>query len=676
MAKNQGKTNPHQVTTLTGVDLTEFPSEPASLEPEAILSLGDLHGNAIKFLWILIKEGIIKLNGLSDNASLNTPEKCYQQLVAIYKKDSKDLTSDDLKCFKDILSASTVKPVQLLSLLGDELNDRGNNDIFMIFLLNMLKSKGQAFEIALSDHGCGFLAEQNESPHSSDEVVGIQNNKSLTNLKAVIEKDLVSDLEISAFYQETYLPALNLINYSIDKSITPPALTLKMHAPVGLEVVKGLAKTFKVKYDDSSIEALCATIDKVNIAFKASVKDGSFFSMMKAETTLLKSNGCTLYPNVKKFFHGSSPVDKSYPLTRLFWHRRPKTHDDAGNITFAEDSQLEAPALHNGFNLYYMHGHDGPKQNASEHMLNTDNDVGKRGLAINTPDSRLSNDLPLLVSSDTPAYFYQRTGKPSNTSLNDFKYKYRDRINDSLLRGLKDLAKELDEAIKVRYKNYPNAQERMMVMRAIVAEKMNSLTPSTLMGYYAKKETYKHGGKYYKLHRLDSNVLLHSRTTEQGDFQLGLDEVLGVDNLEELEKTYDTKNNERNGHGFQFSPMRDIKHSLEVIEEELKKYETNNKFFVAKALKEINKLLNSKQPNSTLDPKNVKDFLEDLREKLTKGEEEHYKGMFFRRAARRSNSTFAKLLPHIEKEINNLNTKLESEYLIQEELASSTQFQL
>lgn len=54
---------PHNTVVKKNVDLTKMPEidNKNPLDSSSSLTMGDLHGNALKFIWILIHQGVMEL---------------------------------------------------------------------------------------------------------------------------------------------------------------------------------------------------------------------------------------------------------------------------------------------------------------------------------------------------------------------------------------------------------------------------------------------------------------------------------------------------------------------------------------------------------------------------------------------------------------------------------------
>src|SRR3990167_9276316 len=113
------------------VDIHSYPKieERLALQKGDELTIGDLHGNALKLTYFLIRHQI-----------LDVDEKNYRDLVKIYDKKPDDLTAKDLEKFNAILENSRVNPgMGTIRLIGDVLADRGSNDYFTLEILGKLQ---------------------------------------------------------------------------------------------------------------------------------------------------------------------------------------------------------------------------------------------------------------------------------------------------------------------------------------------------------------------------------------------------------------------------------------------------------------------------------------------------------------------------------------------------------
>ena len=126
-------------------DLGKAPQPLENLNAYTHVSLGDIHGNALKLMYILIEEGVLKV----------TSEQ-YATLHRIYMIPVIKLTKEDIKDFENIVSILPINPQKAITIIGDELADRGNNDYFTLLILKKLHKAGLNIDIMLSNHSVEY----------------------------------------------------------------------------------------------------------------------------------------------------------------------------------------------------------------------------------------------------------------------------------------------------------------------------------------------------------------------------------------------------------------------------------------------------------------------------------------------------------------------------------------
>jgi len=135
--------------------LYEFPGSVDSqkIGKDQELTIGDLHGNALKLVWFLIKHGFIE----------GFDESLYSKLVEHYK-------NNNLEKFNKIIDENLKINLNAgkLRLIGDELCDRGSNDGMTLCILEKLSDANKKpidsaekssfeFEIIFSNHTAWFF---------------------------------------------------------------------------------------------------------------------------------------------------------------------------------------------------------------------------------------------------------------------------------------------------------------------------------------------------------------------------------------------------------------------------------------------------------------------------------------------------------------------------------------
>src|SRR5262245_54716215 len=105
------------------------------------ITLGDLHGNAMKLLYSLVRHGYI--NAIKDD---------YNAFCKLYIKAPHTLTLNDINNFNALLDKMAMNPQAqgcLVRLIGDVLADRGSNDYFTLKILEKLCKNNIEVEILL-----------------------------------------------------------------------------------------------------------------------------------------------------------------------------------------------------------------------------------------------------------------------------------------------------------------------------------------------------------------------------------------------------------------------------------------------------------------------------------------------------------------------------------------------
>lgn len=329
-------------TISPNIDLKKYPEEiPEEIREDSHTQfvIGDLHGNALKLIHLMLLEGVFTFE------PKNEREKKYQELRRIYEKPVEKLNSDDIANLKKLISDFKVDAKKSVTLLGDDLADRGNNDYFTLLVLKKLVESKVDVEILLSNHGCMFIKDYERAFFTGFHSFSFQEiGQSLTHMKKLITGELIKEEEVRDLVKDFYLPCVKGISYSLSAE---GELTLFSHAPIGLETVEGLANKFKIPYNASSTQMLVKTIDQINAAIKE-----------KLNTKQL--TGCI----EEGFNERSAPVPHNKaPLYRLIWNR-------------IVGEEL-ITTMNNGNQVSFVHGHTGPGYSFGDNHTNLDSNSGK-----------------------------------------------------------------------------------------------------------------------------------------------------------------------------------------------------------------------------------------------------------------------------------------------------------
>lgn len=346
---------PHINITKENVNIYIYPKESIQVNNEQ-LSIGDLHSNAMLFMYFLITHGIMK-----------TREDNYNKLCEIYLKDVKLLTKNDIKEFNDIIDGLEIGIKPLIRLIGDEICDRGQNDYFIFKIINKLKKENVPLEILLSNHSIEFMLPYEQKvelipPSLFSDVYTL----SLNNMKTIIENQLISFKEVGSLVENVYKPSLKLISYSLYEN----TITLYSHAGIGLETIKELCtisfKDHKIEYKDETIDELANTIDAINDAFTQCITKGKL-------------------PELAQNLSSIESFSIDDPFFRVLWNRN----------YFG----LEREKQHKGYHMFFVHGHDSNEE-TENNIINLDGTLGK---TANSNIGRFSSLASKSKSTITPA---------------------------------------------------------------------------------------------------------------------------------------------------------------------------------------------------------------------------------------------------------------------------------
>lgn len=331
------------------VDIYTYPETKDTLLPNKNIqfTLGDLHSNAIKLLYFLIRQNIIDVK-----------KNEYQSLVTIYQKETNDITNNDLVFFDACLTRAEILHPAKIQLLGDDLADRGENDYFILKIYEKLSQAQIPFEILLSNHNIEFLwsYERGLNEFISPRIGFMGQDRSLENLGILITQKILSrnDIEnIKKVMEKIYLPNLKPISYTMDKQ--KQCITLYTHAPIGFDVIKLLAEWLDVPYADDTIENLAQTIVSINTAFTQRALTHQLTDFCKMDDTTFDF--------------------QTNPFYLITWKRGYQG--------------LNIISTKNNYHLKYVHGHDGAGRvdfMYQDYVTNLDNMLGKGPAPKNTKD--------------------------------------------------------------------------------------------------------------------------------------------------------------------------------------------------------------------------------------------------------------------------------------------------
>ena len=291
----------------------------------AQITIGDLHGNAIKLLYVLARHGI----------ATNISNEDYDKLVTIYKIPDRSLTKNNLHEFNRILDKMNLSSESTIRLIGDELADRGNNDYFTLKILEKLDKNHVKTEILLSNHSVEFINNYEKGTSFKNSYLLPGQAASMQKMQVLLDKKIITAEEIKNIVENVYKRSLKALSYTLSED--KKEISIYSHALIGLSNVENLASQLKVNYDDSTAVKLAETIEEVNNKFQSYVMKNKVNELYDARI-------------------------QAGPLWFVMWNRNHAT--------------LIRPKEKNNYKLNFIHGHDS-REKTLGNIYNLDNTLGK-----------------------------------------------------------------------------------------------------------------------------------------------------------------------------------------------------------------------------------------------------------------------------------------------------------
>lgn len=297
-------------------------------------TLGDAHANPFKWLYPLIQEGILTGIDSQDYESLAAiylqHEQQIQNLVsgdrALQQAATQQL-QQDLARFEAILMKASFDPHVLVRYLGDELHDRGMNDVFMLILIKVFHQKQLPYLLHLSNHGLDFIrlyTEAKKIKNVSQGDIGElfqradqafiqrpQDRRSSYHLGILLAYDILKFADLQKILEEAYFPRAVLFSMTEN--------CLYSHAIAGLETVYELLYQEKIVPRGVQLDkaALLQAVAALNEQFRQVLRcdPSSFFKKIEEEAPVFRGKS------------GSTIPCRLAPRLRLTWNRRDENQE-------------------------------------------------------------------------------------------------------------------------------------------------------------------------------------------------------------------------------------------------------------------------------------------------------------------------------------------------------------
>lgn len=311
-------------------NLAEFPpiKKEEKVKKGKVLLIGDLHGNPLKFIYLLARHQIINLSKAD-----------YTKLKNIILLPSEKLTKKELGEFDSILNEITItKNSGQIRLLGDILADRGHCDYFNLKIIEMLEKDKRNIiaDIICSNHDDIFMRRIMGDDQSAGE--GMAQHRTVFMLEDLMRKGLVEKEKVIKIVNQYYKPKTNLISYDVSHEEKEKAVKLYIHAPaLFTKELDKFIKEYKITPRlDGTLKAFLEVIDKVNDIYR------------------------------EQFISGRLPIDN--PGFKFLWARYEEH-------TIAK-AKAYIPSEIAGYPIQIIHGHDN-SSSLVHRMTSLDNLFGR-----------------------------------------------------------------------------------------------------------------------------------------------------------------------------------------------------------------------------------------------------------------------------------------------------------
>lgn len=330
-----------QVTVDSEDNLEHFPQLIKSSFSQLIL--GDLHANALKLLHFLLKYGIVYWPNELD------PPSFYKNFAKLYSSInwlSEGLEAQNsINVIYELLSQLKVNiNAPKLIFLGDELADRGCNDLITLWLFNHLAKNGIDYICCYSNHTHEFILHyENYIKTLTKPYTSIDCYNSMLPLYRALNRGVIDHNGLVDLVS-THMSRMRLLSYGLNNS----GLMQYTHAPTSYNIAQHLAQKLGLFYLDSKPEYLAWSIERINRTFSERIELNNVSELFTKEV-------------MDKLSLVYSQEEKSYPFENIIWNRyypnlnRPETHP-----------------LHH-YELLSTHGHDSedPKNGTNVNVLDS-----------------------------------------------------------------------------------------------------------------------------------------------------------------------------------------------------------------------------------------------------------------------------------------------------------------
>lgn len=275
-------------------DLDDLSTHPTVVtQQHSTVIIGDVHGNALKILHFLLKVGAVSWPN-QDEAALDK-EQLYQQFYNHYHAS---FSADSITAIRELIQKLQVNPKSpYLRFLGDELGDRGKNDLISLWLFKHLDQGGVEFENVFSNHVLKFYQEYQryKSQRQGFKPAVIDCYRSLESLYQGLEQNWFDERELEDLLK-IHQKHLAIVGCALHHG----GLALYSHAPVSHDIAKHMAEKLNTFYIDDTPSHKAWSLFKIKQVFNQLLAADDFDRLFDKdiiyELSLEHAHSEALYP--------------------------------------------------------------------------------------------------------------------------------------------------------------------------------------------------------------------------------------------------------------------------------------------------------------------------------------------------------------------------------------------
>lgn len=343
------------------------------------ISIGDMHGNALRMLHFLLTTGVLQVkNGVDSVAWFNQLKNAYDSYDSYGVNET--LNKQSIELFDTLLNSLEKNPDSSLGIrfMGDMLADRGKSDDFTLKVLDKLDKEKIPNKIILSNHDMWFIGAFEKFIRTGQlDFPGDKNTwdpglyNSLRGLKEVYEssKNNGTEAECKAKLQElykSYIKKIQLLDLEIDDEGVP---VIYSHAVIDPVTLNKMAKDNDVEPLPYSADGTC-NIESLKLAIERQNQKIQDYLLMGAQHGLGLYNQYLLENQEGDYGSGQYvPIgeDDIKMISRCIWSRHP----------ISSSLYVGLVPASNPMHFKNVHGHTGQTANHGPCYVNIDSDVGK-----------------------------------------------------------------------------------------------------------------------------------------------------------------------------------------------------------------------------------------------------------------------------------------------------------